>query len=320
MSDVTLIGRALLLSAFALLFASSPAWPQTTAIQDVPLTREQRIENLDKSIKQIGEAVDAEKAKPDKQPRDLRGLTLLDYIERWAFTPATMKELPELLAKSRASAAGDVAALDRADELIYVAASRVAELQEYWNGVPIISWRDRWTAFARANQLDPDVIDPLVSSQEKTLIDSLDAGSFFVARRHSENLDDSLDIVIDRSGTEILKNRKAADIVFVPRKTPCVAADGSAGAAKARIVESGDPDALYPADAKTRGEHGVIIVRARIDAKSCATANAVVVSSGYPLLDAAAIAVAEASRYQAAVAKGKPVASELTFKVRFNLK
>lgn len=318
MSDVTRLGRTLLLAAFALLFASSPVWPEV--IQDVPLTREQRIENLEKSIKQVRETFDTERAKPDKPVRDLRGLTLLDYIERWAFTAPTMQELSELLAKSRASAAGDVAALDRADELIYVAAARVAELQEYWNGVPLISWRDRWTAFARANQLDPNVVDPLVSSQEKTLIDSLDAGSFFAARRHTENLDDSLDIIIDRSGAEVLKNRKAADIVFVPRKTPCVAADGPAGGAKARIVESGDPDALYPADAKTRGEHGVIIVRARVDAKSCATSTAVMVSSGYPQLDTAAIAVAEASRYQAAVANGKPVASELTFKVRFNLK
>ena len=318
MSDVTRLGRIFLLAAITLVFASSPVWSQ--AAQDVPPTREQRIENLDKTIKQVRESFDTERAKAEKPVRDLRGLTLLDYIERWAFTAPTMQELSELLAKARASAAGDVAALDRADELIYAAASRVAELQEYWNGVPIISWRDRWTAFARANQLDPNVVDPLVSSQEKTLVDSLDAGSFFVARRHSENLDDSLDIVIDRSGAEVLKNRKAADIAFVPRKTPCIAADGSAGGAKARIVESGDPDALYPADAKARGEHGIIIVRAKIDSKSCATANAVVVSSGYPLLDAAAIAVAEASRYQAAVAAGKPVASELTFKVRFNLK
>lgn len=318
MSDVTRLGRTFLLAAFALVFASPPVWPE--AIEEVPLTREQRIEKLDKSIKQVRETFDSARARPERPTRDLRGLTLLDYIERWAFTAPTMQELTELLAKSRASAAGDVAALDRADELIYVAASRVAELQEYWNGVPLISWRDRWTAFARANQLDPNVVDPLVSSQEKTLIDSLDAGSFFVARRHSENLDDSLDIVIDRSGAEVLKNRKAADIVFVPRKTPCVAADGSAGAAKARIVESGDPDALYPADAKARGEHGVIIVRARVAANSCATHMAVVVSSGYPQLDTAAIAIAEANRYQAAAAAGKPVASELTFKVRFNLK
>jgi TonB family protein len=60
-------------------------------------------------------------------------------------------------------------------------------------------------------------------------------------------------------------------------------------------------------------------VRARIADSNCATAFAVLVSSGYPELDAAALKVAEASRYLAAVEAGKPVASELTFKVRFEL-
>jgi TonB family protein len=315
----TRLGRALLLTTFAMLLASPTAWPQA-AIQDVPPTRAQRIENLDQAIRKVQEVFDSTRKMDDKSFRDLRGLTLLQYLEQWAYTPAMMKELSELLAKSRAAPEADNTALDRADELITVAASRTAELQEYWAGVPIVSWRDRWTAFARANKLDPNVIDPLLSSQEKTLLEALDTGSFFVARRYSENLDESLDIVIDRSGAEVLKNRKASDIVFVPRKTPCPAPDGSEGSARARIVESGDPDALYPADAKSRGEHGIIIVRARIAADSCAISNAVVVSSGYPQLDSAAIAVAEATRYAAAVTAGKPVASELTFKVRFNLK
>jgi TonB family protein len=315
----TRLGWTLLLAAFTVVLASPPVWPQT-AIQNVPPTRAQRIENLDETIRKLREAFDLQRTTDAKATRDLRGLTLLQYIEQWAFSAATMQELSEQLTKSRAAPETDAAALDRADDLISVAAARTTELQEYWAGVPQISWRDRWSAFARANRLDPATVDPLLSSQEKTLLESLDTGSFFVARRHSENLEDSLDIVIDRSGADVLKNRKATDIVFVPRKTPCPAADGSTGSARARIVESADPDALYPADAKERGEHGVIVVRARIAANSCASGHAVMVSSGYPQLDAAAIAVAEATRYQAAVVNGKPVAGDLTFKVRFNLK
>lgn len=315
MHHVSRLGQPLL--AFVLLFVSSLACPQ--AIEVVPATKAERIENLEQTIKKLRETFDSIKA-GNTRTRDLRGLTQLDYIEQWAFTAATMKELPELLAKSRTTPEADVAALDRADELVRVAAVRTQEIQEYWNEVPLISWRERWTAFARANKLDPNTLDPLLSSQEKSLFEALETGSFFAAGRHSKNLDESLDIIVNRSGTDILKNRKASDIVFVARKAPCPAADGTVGGEKARIVESGDPDALYPADAKERGEHGVIVVRARIAANGCATANAVMVSSGYPQLDAAALAVAEATRYQAAAAGGKPVASELTFKVRFNLK
>ncbi len=319
MCDVTRPGRRLLLAVFTLALASPPAWPQ--ALQDVPLSREARIEQLDQTIKQIREVCASMKAVADKSIRDVRGLILLDYVEQWAFTPATLQEASELLAKARASAPGtDDAALDRAEELIANAYSRSSELRDYWNEVPQITWRERWSAFARANRLDPAAVDPLLSSQEKSLLDSLESGTFLVAARHSKNLDQQLDYVINGSTAEVLRNRKPADIVFAPRKTPCPAADGPGGGAKARIVESGDPDALYPADAKARGEHGPIVVRARIAANSCATGFALMVSSGYPALDAAAIAVAEASRYQAAFEGGKPVASELTFKVRFDLK
>ena len=62
------------------------------------------------------------------------------------------------------------------------------------------------------------------------------------------------------------------------------------------------------ADAKARGEHGSIIVRARIDSKSCADPPMQSCKFGVPALDAAALAVAEASRFQAAVvAQGKPI-------------
>src|SRR5689334_8747761 len=116
----TRLGRALLLTTFAMLLASPTAWPQA-AIQDVPPTRAQRIENLDQAIRKVQEVFDSTRKMDDKSSRDLRGLTLLQYLEQWAYTPAMMKELSELLAKSRAAPEADNTALDRADELITVA-------------------------------------------------------------------------------------------------------------------------------------------------------------------------------------------------------
>jgi len=293
------------------------AWPQ--AIQNVPPTHEQRVEQLAQAITEIGNVLDAMRKGAAKSTHDLRGLTRLDDLEKWSFTPAMLKEVNELLGKARASATDD-AALDRAAELISGAVNGSDALRDYWDVVPQIPWRARWTAFAQANRLDPAVIDAAVTSQEMSLLESLESGTFFLAARHSQNLDQLLDSAISAAGADISRTRKTADLVFVPRKSPCPATVDSVGGPKARIAESGDPDALYPADAKERGEHGAIVVRARIAANGCASGFAKVVSSGYPQLDDAAIAVAEASRYLAAVEKGKPVASELSFKVRFDLK
>ncbi|HTU65816.1 MAG TPA: TonB family protein [Steroidobacteraceae bacterium] len=302
------------------LLLSATAWPQSPGLVDVPMTRENRIKQLDSAIGEIRRAVDVSKAESAKAVHDVRGLTLLDYVEKWAFTPEVMQEVPRLLDQARAGK--EDAPIDRAEELVNVASARSQELRAYWAEVPQISWRDRWTAFAKANRLDPAVVDPAVSSQESSLIEALDSGSFLVAARHTQNLDQLLDDAINRSSAEVMRNRKPADVAFAARKSACPApvAAATTPGPKARIAESGDPDALYPADAKARGEHGAIVVRARVAADGCAKSLGVVVSSGYPALDAAAIAVAEAGRYLAAVENGKAVASDLTFKVRFDLK
>jgi TonB family protein len=308
---------ASLLVLLWLALVAPAAWAQ--GIQSVPPTHEQRVEQLDQAITEIGKVLDAMRKEAAKSTHDVRGLTRLDDLEKWSFTPAMVKEVNELLGKARTSATDD-AALDRAAELISGAVNGSDALRDYWDVVPQISWRARWTAFAKANGLDPAAIDAAVTSQEMSLLESLESGTFLVAARHSQNLDQLLDSAMSRLGAEISRTRKTADLVFVPRKSPCPVADATVGGPKARIAESGDPDALYPADAKERGEHGAIVVRVRIAASGCATAFARVVSSGYPQLDDAAIAVAEASRYLAAIEKGKPVASELSFKVRFDLK
>jgi TonB family protein len=78
-----------------------------------------------------------------------------------------------------------------------------------------------------------------------------------------------------------------------------------------------EPAKYYSARSKRLEEQGEIAVRVRVDATSCATDFAIVMSSGYPELDEAAIKVAEASRYQVAVVDGVPTPGEVMFAVQF---
>lgn len=306
--------------AAALLLCLPLAVSRPAPAQDT-LTYEQRITRLTKSLALIRENDDAMRAEADKAYRDLRGRTARDDINQWVFPPEFIEKVLELLEKARAAQPGSPTdELNEADSKMYAAFAVSEEVQEYWSATPQITWRDRWKAFATANGLPADAPDPTLLAYEKSLLEALGAGRFRVAASLSASLDERLIEDIRRSSSEVLKLKKPEDIVFVPRTTPCPASDGSTGSASARLVQSSDPESWYPDGAKDRGEHGAIVLRARIATDNCATAFAVMVSSGYPELDAAAIKVAEASRYTAAVESRKPVASELTFKVRFDLK
>jgi protein TonB len=86
------------------------------------------------------------------------------------------------------------------------------------------------------------------------------------------------------------------------------------------MLKPADPDAFFPPASRERGEQGKIVVRVRVAANSCPTAFGVVVPSGYPDLDAAALKVAESTSYKAAVEGGKAIAAEIQFKVSFVFK
>jgi protein TonB len=124
--------------------------------------------------------------------------------------------------------------------------------------------------------------------------------------------------VISAATTEHVRTKKPADLKFVPRATRCQGTDGPS--ATARLTGSEPPDVFYPPSSKRRREAGTIVVRAQVNAAGCAEAFAIVVSSGYPDLDAAAFKLAESGRFAAATEDGQPAAGEATYKVRFEIR
>ena len=284
------------------------------------LSPQQRIERLDVTLAEIRQHDAEMKTESNEAYRDLRGRTALDDIKQWAFPDSLVDSISELTEKARASAPDwDEDSLNLAESLMCIALARSEDLRAYWMAMPQISWRARWTAFAEANHLESDEIDPALLSEEQSLLAALESGRFTDASSHTKKLDELLATALTKSSGEIIRRRNPQDIVFVDRGTPCPVDKQRGDSPSAHLAVAANPEEWYPAGAKDRGESGSIVVRARIADSNCATAFAVLVSSGYPELDAAALKVAEASRYLAAVEAGKPVASELTFKVRFEL-
>jgi protein TonB len=75
----------------------------------------------------------------------------------------------------------------------------------------------------------------------------------------------------------------------------------------------------YPEQARREGQEGRPQIKVCVGANGKLTSAEVANSSGFPLLDEAAIKVAKATRYKAASSEGRPIDSCATLPVKFEL-
>jgi protein TonB len=75
----------------------------------------------------------------------------------------------------------------------------------------------------------------------------------------------------------------------------------------------------YPDQARREGQEGRPMVKVCVDVKGKLASAEIATSSGFPLLDEAAIKVAKATRYKPATSEGKPVESCASLPVKFEL-
>ncbi len=75
----------------------------------------------------------------------------------------------------------------------------------------------------------------------------------------------------------------------------------------------------YPADARRRGEEGVVRLALQIAPDGTVTAAEIADSSGFPALDRAAAEAARRWRFRPATRAGRPVAATLPTTVHFRL-
>jgi TonB family protein len=159
----------------------------------------------------------------------------------------------------------------------------------------------------------------LVTTEER-IKDALAKGDFKGAGEAADELTEMLPASLNVAAGRILKLRGSA-ARFTPRKSGCVRGappDPKRGTAK--IIRSEDVETFYPHEAIARGETGAVILRTRVDRAGCGSQVAVVVHSGVESLDAAALRWFESAQFSPAMAGNQVVESELTFKVKFELR
>lgn len=240
-------------------------------------------------------------------------------VQRWAYTPALDKRVRELLAQARdEDDARALAALSEAEALLGDASLRALEIAGFWDDSQVVRWRERWRNFAAANGRGTEP-DAALLALESTMFEQRDRGDFIAARSTGQQLKQEVNARIRAIQAEVAKAVDSATLNFVARSNPCETEPGAEARPNARITRAADPDRFYPPASKRREEQGDIVIRARVAASGCATAFALVSSSGFPDLDQAALKVAELSRYAPATENATPVDGYVTFKVRFVL-
>ena len=103
-----------------------------------------------------------------------------------------------------------------------------------------------------------------------------------------------------------------------PVSRPAPAAEPASQPARPR--PDGCPPPSYPPLARRRGQSGTVRLRISIDASGGVDAVKVEGSSGYPLLDRAALRAARRWRFSPAQEGGRPVSTEILQPVEFRLR
>jgi protein TonB len=115
------------------------------------------------------------------------------------------------------------------------------------------------------------------------------------------------------------------------RRVPSGRAEAARPAFPRRAASSGAPQVegavawatnrppAYPPPSRARGEQGVVVLHVGLDDTGAVVEAVVVESSGFPLLDAAALDAVRTWRFRPAAVDGRPVATALRQRVRFAL-
>lgn len=111
-------------------------------------------------------------------------------------------------------------------------------------------------------------------------------------------------------------------LAAIPRATECPApVAGVEGKEKPTLgPDFPSADEYYPPEAKAASIEGAVNVRVSVSETGCATQAAVAATSGASNLDVAALQLAMAGTYRPGLKGGKPVAGDLTFRIRFELR
>jgi TonB family protein len=251
--------------------------------------------------------------------KDMRGKTIADDIEQWIFTPETEAKIHDLVGRaSRADGDSGNRLLDEAQSLIAAERWRASHIDQYWASTPTPYWRRYWQAFFEDNGFPVEEPDARLVEAEKPVTAALERGDFVEARSKLPALANAYFIALNDVGNRIYTLHKNNPPPPELRKSPCKPDIVPArGTAPARVLRGDDIDSIYPRRAKDRSEQGSVILQLRILANGCATSAILLMRSGIPELDAAALQWYETAQFAPSTRDGVPYESDYRFKMKF---
>jgi len=280
------------------------------------------LEDFDQSLARLQNGIHENLAEHAPGQPDFRGHTFRDDTNQWVLAEGTRQTIGELrknaaTARSQMSASQSLEVGRRMLKREYV---RSQGIVDYWTRHPAAPhWRRHWRTMFEANQVSPEPADPQLLAIEARMSAALAQGEFEIAAQEAAAMQAELGEALNRAAGRLGKSVRA-ERKFRPRKTPCMpGAPPDPARAGAAITRGEDLESYYPPDAKRRGEQGSLVLRVRVDEKGCGTQVAVVVRSGFESIDAAALRWFETARFSAGTRSGRPIVSDLVFKIRFRI-
>jgi len=303
----------LLLSLTSLLAACSPRAPEPAVVEELR-SYDEAFANLERGMKpRLG---------PLSDEPDFRGKRYEEEMAQWVLTPETRGLLKEL--RSRAAAAPNLHAtttqLGEARTLLAADANRAAWISAYWrDALPAPYWRKYWNAMFDANEEPMASPDPLLLGIEARMREALDRGDFQRAADEAQVMPAALGEALSRAAGNLIHARRDK-AKFIARRSPCppgAAPDRVSG--RPKIVPNDMIETFYPNDAKSIGVEGTVVLSVRVDGAGCGKQVAILVRSGVPTMDQAALDWFETAQFAPAWRGGGAVASSILFKVRFKM-
>jgi protein TonB len=112
---------------------------------------------------------------------------------------------------------------------------------------------------------------------------------------------------------------ESADVAAVAQPSARAVAASVRGVVSARPRYKTNPEPIYPAVARRRRQQGTVLLSVRVDAAGRPGGIEVRLSSGFPVLDEAAVAAVRDWDFEPGRADGEPVASQVEVPIRFEL-
>jgi len=282
----------------------------------------QAVGQFDQEADQFRQRLLQLRAKLPETEKDFRGRTVSDDLDQWVLTQETRSELTRLRQQALETRylADARQLLTQASKLELVEADRANAISKYWFAhLPAPYWRRYWHSLFESNGVPEDPPDPMLLSIERRMKTALETGDFSAAGIDADELNEVFRESRERATQRIMKMR-TAQLKFTPRTTACGRSTPASRNTRAALVRGESVDEFYPEEAIRRLEEGSVVLRARIDRSGCATSVAIVVRSGIPSIDNAALEWFETARFSPAASNGVPIESELTWKIRFVIK